>query len=526
MKIPLSIVMDELRSYKPESHVSDDSVAFSTVNIFPNRRRELNANHLYIGKLSDVFSAEWRGEANLCVAVRDRIRDEDETPERMKNIIVLNSNCDPLDVFTAIQRCFFRIIEWNEQMKDFLIQNRSMQDILRLSEGIIGNYITISDSSFSMMACTSGLSCEGCSTTSYLVENGYHSAESIATFQRFNMPERWSKATDIYVSDNRAVSPFDYVNKVIRYNNTYFAHVVMLCNYKPISPGLLDLYRMLLNHLMVCFERQWNHSEGSYLHVYDGLITSLIDDAELSGEIIAERVRYSGLPMNSNFRFLKVSLDGNVTVMLQRMGRDIMDHIPEARVTVYRESLAILLVHPNEPKGWFEQQVTVLESIMERYSAKCGISNPFYSIVDLRDAHEQADVALKYGARQSMRPFSGTAKLSSLRIHSYEDHYPCYLMCGTADSARLARTTKASIALHKLHDYDRQHGTNNLELLFVYLNNDRKATETAGFMHMHRNNVIYRINRICEMTDMDLDDANVRFRLLMAYEIFSPTDTI
>lgn len=525
MKIPLSIVMDELAAYKPESYVSDDSVAFSTVNIFPTRQRQLHTNHIYIGKLSDIFYAEWRSADIHCVAVRDRIRDEDETPERMKNIIVLNANCDPLDIFTAIQRCFFRIIEWNEQMKDYLIQNRPMQDILCLCEPIIGNYINVTDSSLGLIAHTAGLECD-CPVTQALIANGYHTKDSVALFKKYRMPERWANSNEIYLNDSRVVSPYPNICKVVRYNNTYFAHVVMVCNTRQPTPGLFDLFRMLLNHLMVCFERQWNHSEGSYLHVYDSLITSLIDDDELSGDIIAERVRYSGLPMYANFRFLKVSTDGNVTVMLQRMGRDIMGHIPEAKATVYKESLAILLVHPNEPKGWFEQQETVLEGIMERYSAKCGISNPFYSIADLRYAHEQADVALKYGARQTMLPFSGRAKLSSLRLYSYESYYPCYLMCGNPTSARLARTTKASLALKKLHEYDKQHGTNNLELLFVYLNNDRKATETAAFMHMHRNNVIYRINRICEMTDMDLDDYSVRFRLLLAYEIFSPTDTL
>ena len=116
MNIPLSIVMDELAAYKPESYVRECSVAFPVVNIFPSRPHTLHSDHLYIGKLSDIFSADWRSPEIHCIAVRDRIHDEDETPDRMENIVVLNSNCDPLDVFSAIQSCFFRIIEWNERM--------------------------------------------------------------------------------------------------------------------------------------------------------------------------------------------------------------------------------------------------------------------------------------------------------------------------------------------------------------------------------------------------------------------------
>ncbi len=521
MNIPLSIVMDELAAYKPESYVSESAVAFSVVNIFPSRPHTLHENHLYIGKLSDIFAADWRSTDIHCIAVRNRIRDEDETPERMKNIVVLNSNCDPLDVFTAIQRCFFHIIEWNEQMKDYIIQNRPMQDILALSESVIGNYITISDSALGLMAYTAGLSVD-CPVTNALVANGYHNEESVALFKKYRLPEAWATKGDIYTNDSRTISPYPNICKVVRYNNSYFAHVIMICNNRAPSDGLVALFRILIDHLMVCFERQW-HDEGSSLHVYDSIISSLIDE-ELPQDIIAERARYSGLPMTADFRFFKISPDNKTSVMLQRMGQDILGHMPEAKVTLHKSCLLVLIVHRSEARRWLNNAVPVLEQIMERYGAQCGISTPFHSLTDLPLAHEQADIALKYGSRQSMLPFSGKAKLSSPRLHAYEDHYPCYLMCGTPETARLARTTRASAALMTLYDYDRQHGTNNLELLFVYLNNDRKATETAGFMHMHRNNVIYRINRICEMTELDLDDSTVRFRLLLAYEIFSPMD--
>lgn len=521
MNIPLSIVMDELAAYKPESYVRECSVAFPVVNIFPSRPHTLHSDHLYIGKLSDIFSADWRSPEIHCIAVRDRIHDEDETPDRMENIVVLNSNCDPLDVFTAIQSCFFRIIEWNERMKDYIIQNRSMQDILLLSEAVIGNYITVSDSSLGLMAYTSGLSVD-CPVTNALVANGYHNDETLALFKKHRLPEIWATKGGIYLNDSRTISPYPNLCKVVRYDNSYFAHVIMICNNRAPSDGLTALFAMLLDHLMVCFERQW-HDEGSTMHVYDSLISSLIED-ELSPDIIAERATHSGLLMYGDFHFLKISPDNKTSVMLRRMGQDILWHMPESKVTIHKSCLLVLVVHHSEPGEWLDSSEHMLDQLMERYGAQCGISTHFHSLTDLRFAHEQADIALKFGPYQSLRPFSGRARLRSPRLHAYEDHYPCYLMCGTMESARLARSTRASAALMTLYNYDLQHGTNNLELLFAYLNNDRKATETASYMHMHRNNVIYRINRICEMASLDLDDPNVRFRLLLAYEIFSPTE--
>lgn len=517
MKIPLSIVMDRLAPFKPESHITDKKPSFSVVNIFPSRARALSSSHLYVGRLSEIFDADWRGEDIYCVAVRDRFRDEEESPERMKNIIVLNSNCDPLDVFTAIQRCFFQIIEWNEQMKDYIITNHSLQDILRLSEDVIGNYITISDSALGLMAYTAGLSVD-CPVTNALIENGYHNEESMALFKKHRLPEDWAKRREIYINDSRTISPYPNICKVVRYNNCYFAHVIMVCNVHEPSDGLVDLFQMMLDHLMVCFERQWN-DEGSTIHVYDNLISTLVEE-ELPEDILEERAANCGLPMNANFLLLKISPQSNTSVIMQRMGQDIMSHLPEAKVTVIKDTLVALIV--NRKNGWTPETEAILEQQMERYSAQCGISNPFTSLTELNFANKQADIALKYGVKQITLPFSGNAKLSSPRLHSYEAHYPYYLMCGTPEFARLAEATNASVALRKLEEYDRKHGSNNLELLYVYLNNDRKATETAAIMHMHRNNVIYRVNRICDIIDIDLSDSSVRFRLLLAYELFTP----
>lgn len=472
-----------------------------------------------MGKLSEVLAADWRSDDICCIVLRDRIQDDYETPERLRNLLVLNCNSDMLDIFAKVQRTFFQIFDWHNQMNEYVIQNRSLQDLLVLSEPVIGNFITVSDSSLSLMAYTPNIECD-CPTSRYLVENGYHSAETVAMFKRYNMLEQWSKATDIYVNKVHAVSPYDYACKVVRYSNAYFAHVVMICNNKLPTQGVLDLFTMLLEHLMVCFERLWRDSNGP-THIYDGLIRNLIEDRELPRDIIHERAQYAGLPVEANFRLMKVEPVNETNALVQRFGQEILDCIPESKVTLYDGGLVVLVIRSDENNERMTVIEDSLEQMLERYNARCGMSDQFDYLSDLKQAYEQADIALRYGSCQTMLPFSGSTLKGSLRLYSYERYYPCYLLCGTPENMRLARNTRASRALRKLQDYDIQHDTNNLELLYLYLNNDRRATDTAALLHMHRNNVIYRISRIEELIDMDLNDSSTRFRLLLAYEMFS-----
>ena len=47
--------------------------------------------------------------------------------------------------------------------------------------------------------------------------------------------------------------------------------------------------------------------------------------------------------------------------------------------------------------------------------------------------------------------------------------------------------------------------------------NERRASVVAEKLHMHRNNVKYRIDRIEELFGIDTDDPALRLDLLMAY---------
>ena len=50
----------------------------------------------------------------------------------------------------------------------------------------------------------------------------------------------------------------------------------------------------------------------------------------------------------------------------------------------------------------------------------------------------------------------------------------------------------------------------------MYLRHERRGSAVAELLHMHRNNVAYRINRIQEQTGLDLEQPDVRFNLVIA----------
>ena len=73
-----------------------------------------------------------------------------------------------------------------------------------------------------------------------------------------------------------------------------------------------------------------------------------------------------------------------------------------------------------------------------------------------------------------------------------------------------------------LYEYDKNHGSNLVELLTVYLEHDGSLQDTAEKLFVHRNTINYRLRKIETMLQVDLTRQNVRNNLalgLMAAKI-------
>lgn len=73
--------------------------------------------------------------------------------------------------------------------------------------------------------------------------------------------------------------------------------------------------------------------------------------------------------------------------------------------------------------------------------------------------------------------------------------------------------------LGKLEKYDLEHDTEYLNTLRIFMLSDCNLLETASRMHAHRNTIVYRIRKIKDLLDTELDDSLIKFNLMMAFYI-------
>lgn len=105
-------------------------------------------------------------------------------------------------------------------------------------------------------------------------------------------------------------------------------------------------------------------------------------------------------------------------------------------------------------------------------------------------------------------------------VYRFEDESIGYMM------HRLSEKCGPSIAevlipdeLKLLVEHDHLKGTEYAHLLDVYLRNERNIAKTIRQEYIHRNTFNYRLRRIEEISGIDLDDEDMRLRLLVAFRL-------
>ncbi len=73
----------------------------------------------------------------------------------------------------------------------------------------------------------------------------------------------------------------------------------------------------------------------------------------------------------------------------------------------------------------------------------------------------------------------------------------------------------------RLRAFDRENGTEYLPTYLTFLLHDRNLVKTAGALHVHRNTLVYRLEKIHEMIGTDEDDPEQKLHMLMSMLVLS-----
>ncbi|RMG97184.1 MAG: hypothetical protein D6706_08910 [Chloroflexi bacterium] len=147
-------------------------------------------------------------------------------------------------------------------------------------------------------------------------------------------------------------------------------------------------------------------------------------------------------------------------------------------------------------------------------SLRGGISGPARTLAEWPQVYSEALQAMELGIRLNMKHVVEFRSLGVYRLLIRLENIP-----EVRDFVRQV--------IGPLVAYDQEHRSNLVETIDAYFDNHGNISKTAESLYIHRNTLLYRLERIQELTGHDLDQANMRLALQLALKLWQlhPSNT-
>lgn len=232
-------------------------------------------------------------------------------------------------------------------------------------------------------------------------------------------------------------------------------------------------------------------------------------------EALTARLARLGYDLAPDRRHVVVALgegrDGRQPDASQHVARDLCWAAQRDGATVivcgYRQHTMALCsvpaaVHDRRVRAWLQEALAAADG-----RCAAGVSRVVRNVAGLRIAVAQALDAGALGRRIKGRESP----------YYYEELGLYRLVVGLRSRDELKRFYEETLG--PLARYDATHGTELVRTLECYFAENANASQTSRALYIHRNTLSYRLQRIVEITGLDLDDAEARLALQLALKI-------
>ncbi|HSH04497.1 MAG TPA: helix-turn-helix domain-containing protein [Anaerolineae bacterium] len=137
-----------------------------------------------------------------------------------------------------------------------------------------------------------------------------------------------------------------------------------------------------------------------------------------------------------------------------------------------------------------------------------GLAGPADSLEAWPQYHERAAQAMQLGGR--LQVYDQLVEFDTLGVYR--------LLVQLEDMEAVQEFVQAMVG--PLITYDQQHRSNLLQTLDAFFKHHGNISQTASSLFIHRNTLLYRLERIQELTERDLDVADIRLAFHLALKLW------
>ncbi len=494
MRISMQILADRLRQNYPDCCLGEMSGDMSLKRpLFYKNGTDFKKNKVYIVREGDVERKGLKDHGNnLVLIVGSGLYDSEEP---IPGVVFFPGSTNLEDLFNTVQRIFDTYDAWDERMQNLALTERTLKTLLDASHRIFHNPIMVSTTDgfiidYSSLMDTLPEFQEILQHNQVTVFEGEQREGQGAKLYQDPMTEKNNLFVDIYDKNRNAyrVIIVEATRKLKRYDEYLLLHLSKYIQ------QMLEKYTVL-------------QSDISY--TLDRLLSNILTEEGLSSASMAPRFENFHWKESHTYFCMNIHVS-----MVDRQNQTVIRFICNRLESLIKGSCAFLLeenivVYVNlfYYGKTLEEAVKSIKSFLQDSYLKAGISYEFPGLKYLKEYYFQAKIALKEGLKRYPLRW----------VNRFEDIALDYLLGKCTE--KLETKAVCSRDVLALKKYDREHQTEYFGTLKTYITCQMNAVQAAKALFIHRSTFLYRMARIKELVNINLEDSDQLLYLLLTYKL-------
>ncbi len=401
---------------------------------------------------------------------------------------------DLLAVFNRVQDAFSFYARWYNRCVDSITAGCTLPDLIDHAEKVFSTPIMIVNAAQIVVAHSRDLT--GVIAPEDMASVTEHQSLPAEKLKRFNQLYNDSfYSAEIYVVPAGFFPTKSYCKHVFLHKDR-LGTVILKAPHGDLSPGTQSLLA-----LFTTLVEEWirTNEENAFAFRLTSFFVRTLDGHPGTLPVLLRQLSLFGWEVDCRKQVYVLSAPSGPLYFDMRLTRTLSEDSLGVYMIPYHDRMVLLCDLD------ILEQTDFMDRLQELMTANhyCGASSfSFTDLEQLLNAYHQAETALDYSPR---------AKGKLYRCQDVSMRIVAKVVAEYTSSALLHPAVAAIKA------YDRQHHTDYHQTLFCFLQNERRHSQTAQALFIHRNTLFLRLEKIQELWPLNWEDNEERFYLLFSF---------
>lgn len=423
------------------------------------------------------------------------------------------ADADALDtVFNQVLELFRFFRDCNARFLDAIAEGESIDDCLGIAAEMLGNPMFIIDTAMTITALAKRLDDREMNEAKWfaVVNEGRVTVNALNDILKKGAEDPPRPMQAHFYSVYPQI--FNSVQASIVVNGKPVAVLVIPDEFAPLRESDLALADYLVKFIPDMFQRH-KILRGQQNSIIEQFISNLLNKMTFENRVIESYLMRINWKLRDRYLLIKVvAKEGCVNKELAYYDvKRIKNVFGSCFYLNYNEYLLFIL---NIRLGGAvtSEQFSAFNTLLKERDLKAGISTPFEHFGMLAEQYELVTDVIQRGK-------TGDGK---------EQIYQCAdVVCEQIIRYFPEKINMLALCcpeIIRLYEYDRKHGTPFVDSLYCYLLNERSLKRASQQLHIHRNTLVYRIERIADICVLNYADPHTRYHAMLSCNILWTLD--